>query len=114
LNQIILTAAALGHVVIVGRGSQALLAAHRDVLRIMVVAPLEQRVAYVMRRENLNAQAARDRISHKDHERTRALKELHHCDGNDAHLYDLVINTGVLDLQSAVDMNAWCELEKRS
>jgi cytidylate kinase len=68
------------------------------------VAPLELRVAYVMQRENLNAEAARDRISHKDHERHHALKEQHHCNGDDAHLYDLVINTGVLDLQSAVDL----------
>lgn len=104
LDQTIQFAAALGQVVIVGRGSQVLLAGHRDVLHVRVVAPLEQRVAYVMQRENLNAAAAQARISHKDQERRHALKELHHCNSDDAHLYDLVINTGVLDLQSAVDL----------
>jgi cytidylate kinase len=104
LNQTILTAAALGQVVIVGRGAQALLAKHRDVLHVRIVAPLDRRIAYVMQRENLNVAAAQARISHKDQERRHALKELHRCHSDDAHLYDLVINTGVLDLQSAVDL----------
>jgi cytidylate kinase len=104
LGQIIQVAAALGQVVIVGRGSQALLASHRDVLRVLVVAPLDLRISYVMRRENLNKAAAQDRIARKDHERIRALKEQYHCDGFDPRLYDLVINTGVLDLDSCVDL----------
>jgi cytidylate kinase len=104
LSQSIQVAAALGQVVIVGRGSQALLASHRDVLRVLIVAPLDLRISYVMKRENLDKAAARDRIARKDHERIRALKELHHCDGFDPRLYDLVINTGVLDLDSCVDL----------
>jgi cytidylate kinase len=104
LGQIIQVAASLGQVVIVGRGSQALLASHRDVLRVLIVAPLDLRTSYVMRRENLDKAAAQDRIAHKDHERIRALKEVHHCDGFDPRLYDLVINTGVLDLNSCVDL----------
>lgn len=104
LKQTILIATALGQVVIVGRGAQVLLASHRDVLHVRIVAPLEERVTYVMQRENLNEAAARARIDHKDQERRHAFKELHHCNSDDAHFYDLVINTGVLELQSAVDL----------
>src|SRR5215471_3971975 len=53
-RQVIEGAVATGHVIIVGRGGQALLAQRRDVLHVRVVAPLELRVAYVMHREALS------------------------------------------------------------
>lgn len=59
-----------------------------------------------MRREGLDAKAAQARIQHKDRERERDLWEEYHYHDNDMDLYDLVINTGVLDLQSAVDLIA--------
>ena len=104
LCHVLETAAELGNVVIVGRGSQMILRDRRDVLRVLIVPPLDKRIAYVMQRENLSEAAARERIQHKEHERTHAFKELHHSDPQDTHLYDLVINTGVLDLQSVVDL----------
>ena len=54
MGDIITAAATTGHVVIVGRGGQVLLADRRDVLHVRIVAPLEQRVAYVVRREGLD------------------------------------------------------------
>ncbi len=96
-------AATTGHVVIVGRGGQVLLADKRDVLHVRVVAPLEQRVAYVVRREGLDTEAARQRVQAKDQARTRYMQTQYQCQHEDPHLYDLVINTAVLDLDSAVD-----------
>jgi cytidylate kinase len=61
IRHIITAAANTGHVVIVGRGGQVLLADRREVLHIRVVAPLELRVAYVARREGLAMDAARTR-----------------------------------------------------
>ena len=80
-----------GHVVIVGRGGQVLLADQRDVLHIRVVAPLELRVAYVARREGLDMDAARKRVQAKDRARTRYMQTQYHCQHEDPHLYDLVI-----------------------
>jgi cytidylate kinase len=94
----------IGNVVIVGRGAQMLLASRRDVLRIYITAPLEQRIEYVKRRENLDAAAAQARIEQKDHDRIRDIKEQYHRNPDDAQIYDLTINTSVLDLQSAVDL----------
>ena len=54
MRDIIIAAATSGHVVIVGRGSQVLLADRRDVLHVRVIAPLELRVAYAARREGLD------------------------------------------------------------
>jgi cytidylate kinase len=114
LNQVLKTAYHLGNVVIVGRGAQFVLKPYRDVLRIFVVAPLDKRIAYVMQREGLNEADARDRIHLKDHDRRHAFKEFYHGDPHDAHLYDLVINTGVLDLQTAVDLSLLALQRKES
>lgn len=104
LRQIITAAANAGHVIIVGRGGQVLFADSRDVLHIRVVAPLELRVTYVARREGLDTDAARKRIEAKDRARTRYMQTQFHCQHEDPHLYDLVIDTAILDLESAVDL----------
>jgi cytidylate kinase len=88
----------------VGRGSQALLAGRRDVLRVRIIAPLEQRIFYVMQREGLDRQEATARIHTKDHERTRYLKAGYHREPQDAHLYDLVLNLFLIDPESAVNI----------
>lgn len=104
LERIIRAAAARGHVVIVGRGSQVLLAERRDVLRVRIIAPFEQRVAYVMQREGLDQRAAASRIRKFEHERTRYLEAVYHRKPEDAHLYDVVLNTSSLDPASAVNV----------
>lgn len=104
LQQELLAATDIGNVVIVGRGAQMLLASRRDVLRVLIVAPLEQRIEYVKRRENLDAVAARALIEQKDQERRRDIKDQYHHNPDDVQVYDLIINTSVLDLQSAVDL----------
>jgi cytidylate kinase len=104
LRKVVETAANTGRVVIVGRAGQALLANRRDVLHVRVVAPLAQRIAYVAGREGLDEAAAQARIQIKDRDRTRYLQSQFGRDVNDPMLYDLVVNTGVLDLDSAVDL----------
>jgi CMP/dCMP kinase len=103
-SQIIEGAVASGHVVIVGRGAQAHLRQRRDVLHVRIVAPLEARIAYVMSREGLERAAAQARILRKDQERARYLETFYHRTPSDPHLYDLVLNTAILDLESAVDV----------
>jgi len=104
MRNIITAATATGHVVIVGRGGQVLLADRRDVLHVRVVAPLEQRVAYVVRREGLDTEAARRRVQAKDQARTRYMQAQYQSQHEDPHLYDLVIDTAVLPLDNAVDL----------
>jgi cytidylate kinase len=104
LTRVVEAAAATGNVVIVGRASQVLLADYRDILHVRVVAPLEKRVEYVMRREALKKEDARSRIQLKDRDRQRYLQSEYHHRPDEAQLYDLVINTGVLDLDSAVNL----------
>jgi cytidylate kinase len=104
VERIVRVAIARGHVVIVGRGSQVLLAQRRDVLRVRIIAPLEQRIAYVMQREGLEQRAAASRIRQKEHERTRYFEVVYQRKPDEAHLYDIVLNTSILDPASAVNV----------
>lgn len=103
-SQIIEGAVASGHVVIVGRGAQAHLVQRNDVLHVRIIAPLEARIAYVMSREGLDRAAAKARILQKDQEHARYLETFYQRRPSDPHLYDLVLSTGTLDLESAVDV----------
>lgn len=104
LRRVVEAAAATGHVVIVGRGSQVILGRRRDILHARVVAPLNARIAYVMRRESLDRAAAHARIQFKDRNRVRYLQAVYHLHPEDAHLYDIMVNTAILGLDSAVDL----------
>ena len=104
VREIVQAAAAQGRVVIVGRGSQVLLAEQRDVLRVRIIAPFEKRVAYVMQREGVDRAAAESRIKMKDHDRIKHLETAYHRKTADVHLYDIVLNTSFLNLDSAVEI----------
>lgn len=112
VRKVVETAANMGQVVIVGRTGQVILANRRDALHVRIVAPLQQRVSYVARREGLDEAAAQARVQFKDRDRTRYIQTQYGLDVNDPMLYDLVINTGVLDLDSAVDL-ALLALERK-
>jgi cytidylate kinase len=104
VSRIVSAAAAQGHVVIVGRGSQVLLAKQRDILHVRIIAPLEKRVAYVMQREGIDQAAAQSRIKMKDSDRMKHLETAYHRKPSDALLYDLIVNTSFLELDSAVEI----------
>ncbi len=104
VSKIVRAAATQGHVVIVGRGSQVLLAQQRDVLHVRIIAPFEKCVAYVMQREGLDRAVAQSRIQMKDRARTKHLETAFHRKPEDAHLYDIVLSTSFLDLDSAVEI----------
>ena len=104
LQRVIEGAIATGHVVIVGRGAQVLLARRRDVFHVRIIAPLESRIAYVMQREGLDRAAAQTRVHLKDRDRLRYLQSQYNVSPENALLYDIVVNTAILDLDSAVDI----------
>ena len=91
-------------VVIVGRGSQMLLKERRDIVHVRVIAPLEQRIAYVMQRERLSRENAQARIHYKDSGRDRYLQMQYRQHPSDPLLYDLVINVATLSLDNAVEL----------
>lgn len=104
MDKIVRAAAVRGHVVIVGRASQVILADLHDVLHVRIIAPFEKRVVYVMQREGVDRRTAESRIHAKDHQRERYLRMGYHHQPDDANLYDLVLNTSLLDLESAAQI----------
>jgi cytidylate kinase len=59
-----------------------------------------------MSREGLDRKAAQARIIKKDQERARYLETFYHQHPGDPYLYDLVLNTGIIDLDSAAEVIA--------
>ncbi|HEX6540545.1 MAG TPA: cytidylate kinase-like family protein [Ktedonobacterales bacterium] len=104
LRRVIELAVEEGRSVIVGRGAGSLLLHRRDVLRVFVVAPLEQRIAYVARREGLDEQSTRRRIQAKDNERRHYVQTQYRLQPDDPNLYDLTINTAILSLDAAAQL----------
>ena len=106
ISRVITREVKVGHVVVVGRGAQVLFANRRDVLYVRIVAPLQLRVAYVMQREGIDLKSARSRVQLKEKDRHRYLQAQYRRNPDDSHLYDLVVNTGVLSLDSTVALIA--------
>ena len=90
-----------GGAIIVGRGAHLLLRAG-EALRVMVVAPLEARVAAVADEEGLSPRAARQRIEAVEAERDAFLRQYFRAGFNDPSHFDLVLNTAVIGLDGAV------------
>lgn len=104
LTKVVDAAVARGHVVIVGRAAQVLLAERRDVLHARVVAPLEMRITYVMKREGLERQQALERIQQKERDRQRYLHSEFKRHPDDAYLYDVIVNTAIIALDDIVNL----------
>ncbi|PKN56961.1 MAG: hypothetical protein CVU56_13315 [Deltaproteobacteria bacterium HGW-Deltaproteobacteria-14] len=92
-----------GSAVIVGRGANYLVPADR-VLRLRVVAPVEVRVKGLMERGGLDEKTARSELRLVESERALFIKQAYNRDVADPMHYDLVINTGTLGVEAAVDV----------
>jgi cytidylate kinase len=101
LSGIIRDLAGHDNVLIIGRGSQAILADWPGALHALLVAPLDFRVAFVAHRDGL----ARDEAAKRVHDGERARLAFHHklfkVDANDPALYHLALNTARLGIEGA-------------
>ncbi len=103
LQEIILALGHHGHVVLVGRGAQWILP-HEGSLRVRVIAPPEARAQRVVASDGLTLEEARQVLEETDHQRVVFQKRAFGQDPRDPRAYDLVINTGELDLNTAVKL----------
>lgn len=93
-----------GNCVILGRGSQVLLARLPSVLNLRVTAPLDVRVAVVARQFGRSAEEAEHMIHHSDRERAGFHRFFFNENWTNPELYDLIVNTEFLDGEAAVDI----------
>jgi hypothetical protein len=92
LARVVLKAARLGNVVIVGRGGRFLLPRDQG-LAVRIVASEKYRIAQIMLHDQIGEAAARRRMTEIDHGRREFVAHSFRRDISDPHLYDLVINT---------------------
>ena len=98
----VLAAYERGNVLIIGRGSQAILEDKPGVLHVRLVAPYEQRVEALQRRENYTAAQARRLIAENDRATEEYLRTFYQLDANDPTAYHLVLNTAKLGAEKSV------------
>jgi cytidylate kinase len=95
-----------GNVVIVGRGGQAILQDRPGVLHVRIEAPLEHRIRRLMDRDDFTPTQAELAIEDHDRAARDYVKRYHDLDPTDPMHYHLLINTGLLDLETAAEVVA--------
>lgn len=101
---VIATAYQRGNVIIVGRGGQAILKDQPGVLHVRVEAPLANRIERIMEQKDLLPNQAEMLIEERDRAAQSYVKRYYGIDPADFIHYHLVINTGLLDRETAVEM----------
>ena len=86
-----------GGAIILGRGAHLILG-QGEALRVLVVAPIEARVAAVMKREGISERDARRQIQVVEADRKAFLMKHFHSDFDDPIHFDLVVNTTLLGI----------------
>lgn len=92
------------NIVIVGRGSQCILAGKPHTLHVRLVAPIEHRCVRVMDRMGLSRDEALRAMREKDTQRALYLLHNYHTEWQNPQLYHLVVNTGLLSTQQTADL----------
>lgn len=112
VGMVILNIAKEGNVLIIGRGSQVLLKDNPEALHVKVIAPLPRRVEKLMRTENITQREATQRILASDQARAEYLRRYYGVNWLDPQLYDLVINTGRISIQTAVQLVVMAQVQR--
>ena len=105
LNRFIQALAAHGNVVLVGRGGFSALKDVADVLNARIQAPILMRIQQVMKENNLTDEtAAQSFVQAQDQIRQNFLQAAYGKHWNTASAFDLVIDTGKISPQTAVNL----------
>jgi len=112
VGMVILNIAQEGNVLIIGRGSQVLLKDNPEALHVKVIAPLPRRVEKLMRMEGITQREATQRVLASDQARAEYLRRYYGVNWLDPQLYDLVINTGRISIQTAVQLVVMAQVQR--
>ena len=100
-ERIIHEAAAMGRVVLVGRGAQAILAQRPDALHVYVVGSKPWRVRFAVERMGIDPAKAEKTVEETDRGRDQYVKTYYGRARQDAANYDLVVSAERLGLDGA-------------
>ncbi len=105
-TQSILRLAAIGHVIVVGRGSSFITAKLANVLHVRLVAPFSKRVQYMAEDRKLTAKEAADYVHRTDQARKRYVRNYFNAGVDDPLAYHLTINTGAVSYAHSAEIIA--------
>jgi Cytidylate kinase-like family len=111
-TETILQLARMGKVVIVGRGGNIITSKLRNVFHVRLIAPLEDRVKYIMDVHSLNRNDAEAYIKKEDAARRKYLKSNFSKDVENPELYHLIVNTGLLSYKETAEIIADAVMKK--
>ena len=90
--------------VIVGRNGAFILADWPGALHVRLDGPLEQRIARAAQESGIDLEQAAQRQKREDQVRADMSIEFYGWDPREAHRYHLVLNTGLMDLDTCADI----------
>jgi cytidylate kinase len=102
-QHVIEEAARTGNVVIVGRGGAYILSKFPDAVHVFLRAAEDIRVKVIMKRFGIGEEEARKRLKHSDENWTAYIRQVYGHDRNHPAHYDLVLDTGRLGYEGAVE-----------
>lgn len=103
LDHVIQAVAHHGNVVLLGRSGFEVLGSFADVLHVRLQAPFGVRVGRVMGNQNISFEQAEAVVKENDKVRLSFVEEFYKVPWGAAHAFDLVINTGKIAPELAVD-----------
>ncbi len=98
-QKVILRLATEGNAVIIGRGSQFLLHGSPRTLHIYIFAPVDYRIAQVMKLYQLDHNRAKELIDRRDYEHDAYLGRYYGAGQHQPYLYHLLINTSLFSAE---------------
>ena len=103
LLRVVHTIGAHGKSIIVGRGSNYIIKSP-TALRVRLVCPIEERVSVVAEHEGISEKNAQKLIKARDAERDDFIRHHFKRDSGSSHDYDLVLNSGVFNIDQSADL----------
>ena len=104
IQRVILDFAQKNNVVILGRGGQILLKGVPGVLNVRIIAPLDVRIRRIKEQDGVDEMQAVRRLKRNDQDSGGFIRSFFNVDWEDSSLYDLVINTQKLSLDTGMKL----------
>lgn len=101
LKTAVLQEAAVGSCILVGRGSGSILKGVPNHMSVKLTAPLTVRIERIMQAYSCNEKSALELLERNDHDRRGFHKYFFSVNWEDSRIYDITLNTGVLEAQKA-------------
>ena len=96
-QSVIYDVAKKGNAVFLGKGSQLLLNSFECALHVLVIGGMEKRIKRVLEENKVGREVAEKIIHTSDHDKRGFLRYAFDREWLDPHLYDLVLNTDILE-----------------